>query len=82
MNNPMKLWYTEPAPMGNEDFAIFEWGKDRPDDGWEKWSLPIGNGNIGVCVFGRTETERLQFAEKSLSTSYHVGGQNNFADTN
>jgi len=80
MNNPMKLWYTEPAPMGNEDFAIFEWGKDRPDDGWEKWSLPIGNGNIGVCVFGRTETERLQFAEKSLSTSYHVGGQNNFAE--
>ena len=80
MKSDLKLWYQEQAPMGNEDFAVFEWGCDRPDDGWEKWSLPIGNGNIGVCIFGRTETERLQFSEKSLSNSYQEGGQNNFAE--
>ena len=66
--------------MENEDLAEFESTQDRPDDGWEKWSLPIGNGNLGVCVFGRTQTERLQFSEKSLTNSYQEGGQNNFAE--
>jgi hypothetical protein len=80
MKPPLKLWYREPAPTGNEAFSYFKWGHDVPDDGWEKWSLPIGNGNMGVNVFGRTTTERLQFSEKSLSNSYHVGGQNNFTE--
>lgn len=37
-------------------------------NGWERQSLPIGNGYMGMCVFGRTEVERLQFNEKTLWT--------------
>jgi hypothetical protein len=48
----LKLWYDEPAPDS--------------DQGWEMWSIPIGNGYMGVNVFGLTETERLQITENSL----------------
>ncbi|MEG0547033.1 MAG: glycoside hydrolase family 95 protein [Oscillospiraceae bacterium] len=34
--------------------------------GWERQSLPIGNGYMGMCIFGRYDTERLQFNEKTL----------------
>lgn len=34
--------------------------------GWENYSLPIGNSYMGMCIFGRIDTERLQFNEKSL----------------
>ena len=76
------LWYKEPAPMGNEDFSLYKRGKDIPDDGWEKWSLPIGNGYMGVNIFGRTVTERLQITENSLSNPYAkgAGGLNNFCE--
>ena len=39
-----ELWYKKEAPFENEDMASFKFGNDSPDDGWEKWSLPIGNG--------------------------------------
>ncbi|WP_313044620.1 glycoside hydrolase N-terminal domain-containing protein [Nonomuraea jabiensis] len=39
---------------------------DRPD--WETQALPIGNGALGAMAFGGTDTERLQFNEKSLWT--------------
>lgn len=35
-------------------------------NGWEKWSLPIGNSGIGASVFGGVQTERIQLNEKSL----------------
>ena len=35
-------------------------------NGWEKWSLPIGNSGIGASVFGGVKTERIQLNEKSL----------------
>ena len=60
----MKLWYTIPAPTMNDgDFAR---QNDRPFAGWEKWSLPLGNSDFGVSVFGRIETERLQITENSV----------------
>ena len=62
-----ELWYTKEAPYGNEDFVFYAHKKGVPDDGWEKWSLPLGNGYMGINVFGRTETERLQITENSLS---------------
>ena len=64
-----ELFYTSEAPYGGEDYYIFcHYGfPNLPDDGWEKWSLPIGNGYMGVNVFGRTETERLQITENSFS---------------
>lgn len=46
-NNPLNLWYDEPA---------------------DKWveALPIGNGRLGAMVFGRTDTERIQFNEDTF----------------
>lgn len=83
-----ELWYTKEAPFGHEDFAMFRHGKRVPDDGWEKWSLPIGNGYMGVNIFGRTETERLQITENSLCNPCVYdprypggnGGLNNFCE--
>ena len=66
-----ELWYKQESPFDGEDFVIFDhravWRDERyKNDGWEKWSLPLGNGYMGVNVFGRTETERLQITENSL----------------
>ena len=64
-----ELFYNSEAPYGGEDYYVFSHYNfpNLPDDGWEKWSLPIGNGYMGVNVFGRTETERLQITENSFS---------------
>ena len=83
-----ELWYTKEAPFGHEDFSMFRHGKRVPDDGWEKWSLPIGNGYMGVNIFGRTVTERMQITENSLSNPCVYdprypggdGGLNNFCE--
>ena len=75
----LKLWYDEPAPMGNE--TVDELAANVADDGWEKWSLPLGNGYMGANVFGRTTTERIQITENSLGNPYAVGGLNNFSET-
>ena len=61
------LYYTKEAPYGYENRTFFSMREpSREDDGWERWSLPIGNSYMGANVFGRTETERLQIAENSL----------------
>ena len=39
---------------------------DEPATDWESTSLPLGNGALGVCVFGEPARERLQFNEKTL----------------
>ena len=64
-----ELYYLSEAPYGAEDRYFYDHGTtpEAEDDGWEKWSLPIGNGYMGVNVFGRTETERLQITENSLT---------------
>ena len=62
-----ELWYTDEAPYGYENRTFFSFLEPTDQsDGWEKWSLPIGNSFMGVNVFGRTETERLQISENSL----------------
>ena len=59
-----RLWYRNESPMDGEDFVMFTGGDSIVEnDGWEKWSLPLGNGYMGVNVFGRIEHERLQFTE-------------------
>ena len=47
---------------------VLKYGMPAQDShaGWEKNALPIGNGALGMKVFGLTTTERLQFNEKSL----------------
>ena len=47
MSKDLKLKYKTPA--------------ERTNDGWERYSLPIGNGYGGASVFGGTDEERLQF---------------------
>lgn len=70
-NKVLKLWYDEPAPDNN--------------DGWADRSIPLGNGYMGVNIFGGTATERIQITENSLYTSekgggLRHGGLNNFAE--
>ena len=80
---PMRLWYRESAPCDQDFIARWDETND-PGNGWEKWSLPVGCGWMGVNVFGRTETERLQITENSLVSYGHWGetggGLNNFCE--
>ena len=67
----LRLWYDEPAPDS--------------DAGWVNRSIPMGNGYMGVNVFGGTATERIQITENSLYDStegrgLRRGGLNNFAE--
>ena len=83
-----ELWYTSEAPYGNEDLVFYAHKTGVMDDGWEKWSLPLGNGYMGVNVFGRTNSERLQITENSFSNPFVIdeshpggnGGLMNFCD--
>ena len=67
----LRLWYDDPAPDSNA--------------GWVNRSIPMGNGYMGVNVFGGTESDRIQITENSL---YDWGadrglkrrGLNNFAE--
>ena len=65
MKIPLYLEYTSPAP----DYADFFRARvdDRPNAGWEKWSLPLGNSHFGASLFGRTETDRIQITENSVA---------------
>jgi alpha-L-fucosidase 2 len=38
---------------------------DQPAANWNE-ALPVGNGRLGAMVFGRVETERIQFNEETL----------------
>ena len=67
----LRLWYNKPTPNNNQ--------------GWINRSIPMGNGYMGVNIFGGTSTERIQITENSL---YDWGndrglkrrGLNNFAE--
>ena len=63
---PLLLKYHAPA----EDSA----------EGWERYSLPLGNGYMGANVFGIVDRERIQITENSLENPGHLGGLNNFAE--
>ena len=87
----LRLWYDEEAPKINENSPSAHTRLPyEPDIGWERWSLPIGNGYFGANVFGRTETERIQITEKTMQNPptffkdeipYFVGGLNSFSET-
>ncbi len=49
-------------------------------EGWERESLPLGNGYMGANVFGIVECERIQITENSLENPGSLGGLNNFAE--
>ncbi len=53
---------------------------DNSDEGWEKYSLPIGNGYFGASVFGGTDSERIQFTTNTFANNYANGGVSNFSE--
>lgn len=57
----LKLWYNQPADASVPDDPN-GW-KDDPE--WLK-ALPLGNGSLGVMVFGDVNRERLQLSEESM----------------
>ncbi|MBE6607165.1 MAG: glycoside hydrolase family 95 protein [Ruminococcaceae bacterium] len=82
-----ELWYKNEPPFGGENRPAYAGQYNIPDDGWEKWSLPIGNGFLGGNIFGRTFTERIQITEVSLCNPiiWNMGvcknaGLNNFCE--
>lgn len=81
-NKPYVLWYNRPAYNRGGDFSRIVSRGFPYDEDWERWSLPIGNGYMGLCIFGRTDTERLQLSEKTLGNRgpYNRGGFTNFAE--
>ncbi len=65
--NPLTLWYTKPATM------------TTVENKWMEYSLPIGNGHLGACLFGGAYCDQLQFNEKSLwSGASTVGGDHGY----
>ncbi|MCP4309667.1 MAG: glycoside hydrolase family 95 protein [Bacteroidetes bacterium] len=54
----LKLWYDQPAKVDNPQ-------RKHIDRGWLK-ALPLGNGSLGVMVFGDVNSERIQLNEESI----------------
>ena len=49
-------------------------------EGWETYSIPMGNGFIGANIFGRTDKERIQVTQNSFVASPGQGGLTDFAE--
>ncbi len=71
---PLEIRFTE-LPGGNAaagSSAFFSEAAKFPSSNWESQAQPLGNGRLGVMVFGNPLKERIQFNESSLWT----GGAN------
>ena len=78
-----ELWYATPAPNRGADYKAQISGRGFPwDADWENLSLPLGNGYLGANIFGRTDQERIQLTENSLSNKglWGIGSLTNFAE--
>ena len=80
-----ELWELEPAPNNGMNQWEATKSSRRPrsyDQDWERRSYPLGNGYTGACVFGRTDTERVQITDKTLHNRgiYGKGGLTSFAE--
>lgn len=64
--SPLTLRYRQPA----ESSAV----------GWERESLPVGNGFLGASLFGGVAHERIQITEGTLWNPLALGGLNNAAE--
>ena len=68
------LWYTRAADDYGKKSPLRVWevespkrtSKANPDQAWEWYALPVGNGFVGAMIYGGIETERIQFNEHSL----------------
>lgn len=57
----LKLWYKQPANATTPD-KPYSW---KDDAEWLK-ALPLGNGSLGVMVYGDVNQERFQLSEESM----------------
>ncbi len=53
---------------------------ESTNEGWERYSLPIGNGYFGASVFGGTDSERIQFTTNVFANTFANGGVSNFGE--
>lgn len=79
-----EIWEPEPAPNRGTNWTRTKAQErsDFHDPDWEGWSYPLGNGYTGACIFGRTDTERIQISDKTLHNIglYKNGGLTSFAE--
>ena len=67
MRHTFKLFAVLLAAMPAQSDDTKLW-YDKPAVEWMKEALPVGNGDLGALVLGKTDTERIVFNEKSLWT--------------
>ena len=67
--NPLRLWYDEPASQGINILSAGAYYSDADGSNtWQQQTLPIGNGDMGANVYGEIVSEHLTFNEKTLWT--------------
>ena len=62
----MKNWAISQIGNYNKDRIWFDAPAPDTGDGFEQYSTLIGNGYMGVAVFGGTETETLSISDKEM----------------
>ena len=77
-----EIWDNQPAPNRGKDYSRILSRGYPADPDWEAHSYPIGNGYMGANIFGRTDVERIQITDKTLTNGapYGSGGMTNFAE--
>ncbi len=77
-----EVWDDQPAPNRGKDYSWIRARGHPADVDWEAHSYPIGNGYMGANIFGRTDVERVQITDKTLTNGapYGTGGMTNFAE--
>lgn len=81
-NRIYEVWDDQPAPNRGKDYSWIQSRGYPADPDWEAHSYPIGNGYMGANIFGRTDVERVQITDKTLTNGapYGSGGMTNFAE--
>jgi len=70
----MIMWFSKPAEAYGLKSPLESWKvesqkrshKPNPDQAWEKYALPLGNGFLGAMTYGGTSYERVQINEHSI----------------
>ena len=58
----LTMWFDKPAEAYRKKSPLQSWtvesqkrtDKSNPDQAWEKYALPLGNGFIGAMIYGGT----------------------------
>ena len=74
---PNILQYDKPASKTPRklDFSNIAYKFGKSYDIFQQTSLPIGNGDMGLCILGETDSETLIFNEKTLWSGGPVDGE-------